>query len=113
MKTILKLLFTALIVLVLAEYMPGVQVQGWKSSLIVALVLAILRIFVRPIMVLLTLPITIFSLGLFLLVINAAIILLVDSLISGFHVDGFWWAFLFSILLSVLQSLFYAFIEEK
>jgi putative membrane protein len=61
---------------------------------------------VRPVLIVLTIPVTIFTLGLFLLVINAAIILLADWLVTGFTVDGFWWALLFSLILSVVNSIF-------
>jgi putative membrane protein len=71
----------------------------------VALVLAILNAIVKPILILLTLPLTILTLGLFLFVINAVIILLAGSFIDGFVVDGFWWALLFSLLLSIITSL--------
>jgi len=67
-------------------------------------VLSFLNVFLKPILVLLTLPFTIFTLGLFLLVINAGIILLTSSLVEGFHVDGFWWALLFSLILSLISS---------
>jgi putative membrane protein len=68
---------------------------------------------VKPLLVILTLPVTILTLGLFLLIINAIIILLADELINGFVVDGIWWALLFSLLLSFLQSLLYSLLKEK
>jgi putative membrane protein len=68
----------------------------------------VLNAIVKPLLVILTLPITIITLGLFLLVINAAIILLGDYFLEGFKVDGFWWALLFSILLSVVSSILYS-----
>lgn len=105
MKTLIKIFFTAVFVLILAHLLPGVHVSGFMSALIVALVLGLLNIFVRPLLVLLTLPATILTLGLFLLVINALIILLCDTLVKGFKVDSFWSALLFSIVLSLCQSL--------
>lgn len=113
MKTILKILLTALAVVILANILPGITVDGYVSAIIVAIVLGLLRIFVKPILVIFTLPITIVTLGLFLFVINAIIILLADKLIDGFHVAGFWYALLFSLLLSFFQSVLYSFIEEK
>jgi putative membrane protein len=67
---------------------------------------------VKPILVILTLPVTIITFGLFLLVINAAIILLASKLIDGFYVNGIWWALLFSLLLSFLQSILFSFLKE-
>ena len=112
MKLILRLLLTAVAVLILAYVLPGVEVAGYTSAIIVAVVLALLRLVVRPILVILTLPITIVTLGLFLLVINAIIILLADYFIDGFAVRNIWWALLFSLLLSFLQSVLYSFLKK-
>lgn len=105
MKTLINIFFTTVFVLILAHLLPGVSVNGWGSALLVALVLGLLNIFIKPILVLFTLPATIFTLGLFLLVINAIIIMLCDALVPGFGVEGFWWALLFSLILSFCQSL--------
>ena len=112
MKLILRLLLTAVAVLILAYVLPGVEVAGYTSAIIVAVVLALLRLVVRPILIILTLPITIVTLGLFLLVINAIIILLADYFIDGFAVRNIWWALLFSLLLSFLQSVLYSFLKK-
>jgi len=101
MKTFLKLILTALAVIVLANLLPGVTVDGYGTALIVAVVIAILNMFVRPLLIFFTLPATIVTLGLFMFVINAAIILLADNLVSGFAVSGFLVALIFSILLSI------------
>ena len=90
-----------------------VAVMGHKSALVLAIVLGILNLFVKPILIILTLPITIFTFGLFLFVINALIILLAAKFVNGFHVDGFWWALLFSLLLSVLTSFLYKRTTQK
>lgn len=105
MKTIIKIFFTTVFVLLLSYLLPGVSVAGWEVALLVALVLGLLNIFVKPILILFTLPATIFTLGLFLLVINAIIIMLCDALVPGFDVSSFWSALLFSIVLSLCQSL--------
>mgnify|MGYP003574979254 CR=1 FL=1 len=105
MKTLISIFFSTVFVLILAHIMPGIHVDGWATALIVALVLGLLNIFIKPILILFTLPATIFTLGLFLLVINAVIIMLCDELVPGFKVDGFWWALLFSLVLSFCQSL--------
>jgi putative membrane protein len=113
MRLIFQLLLTAVVVLVLAEVLPGVGVDTFTTSIIVAVVLALLNVLVKPILVFLTLPATIVTFGLFLLVINAVIILLVDWLIPGFAVDGFWWALLFSLLLTIAQSILFRLTEKK
>lgn len=112
MNLILKLLINAAAVFILAYVLEGVNVDGYIGALIVAVVLSILNLLVKPILVIFTLPATILTLGLFLLVINAIIILLADELISGFSVKNFWWAILFSILLSILQSILQSFLKE-
>lgn len=105
MKFFLKVLVTSLAVVVAAYLLPGVELQNFLSAVIVAFVLGLLNMLLKPILVLLTIPVTIFSFGLFLLVINAFIVLLTDSLVRGFEVQNFWWALLFSILLSVVSYL--------
>ncbi|MFD2517802.1 phage holin family protein [Salinimicrobium flavum] len=113
MTFILRILLTAVVVVFLAKFLPGVTVAGYLTAIIVALVLALLNFIVKPVLILLTLPVTILTLGLFLIVINAIIILLVDAFVSGFDVSGFWIALLFSVLLSIFQSLFYSIAEKK
>ncbi|WP_452599755.1 phage holin family protein [Pontimicrobium sp. MEBiC01747] len=112
MKLIIRLLLNAIAVVVLANVLKGVNVDSYTTAIIVAVVLSVLNLIVKPILVLLTLPITLVTLGLFLLVINALIILLADKLIDGFAVSNFWWAILFSILLSILQSIFHSFLKS-
>ena len=106
MNWIIRFLLNGLAVVLTAYLLPGVSVDGYGTALIVALVLSIANIIVKPILILFTIPITILTLGLFLLVINALIILLVDYLVDGFDVAGFWWALIFSLILSVFNSLF-------
>jgi putative membrane protein len=112
MNLIIRLLLTAIAVVVLAKFLPGVEVAGFTSAIIVAIVLALLNAILKPILIILTLPITILTLGLFLLVINACIILLADEFMNGFEVNGFWIALLFSLLLSFLQSLLYSLLNK-
>ena len=106
MKFIIKILYTAICVLVISSFLPGVHVDNLTVSVFVALVLAFLNAFCKPLLVIFTIPITILSLGLFLLVINAVIILFADYLIEGFEVKNFWWALLFSLILSFAVSFF-------
>ncbi len=110
MNLIIKIVITAILVMGIAHGIPGVHVVSFVTALIVAVVLGMLNIFIKPILVLLTLPATIFTLGLFLLVINAVIILLCANIVGGFRVDSFWTALLFSIILSFLQSIMYKFL---
>jgi len=112
MKLIIRLLLNAIAVVVLAKILNGVHVDSYTTAIIVAVVLSILNLIIKPILVILTLPITILTLGLFLLVVNALIILLADQLISGFRVDSIWIAILFSVLLSILQSLLHSILKE-
>ncbi|MGV3460063.1 MAG: phage holin family protein [Flavobacterium sp.] len=105
MKTLINIFFTTVFVLLIAHFMPGVRVDSFMSALLVALVLGLLNIFIKPVLVFFTLPATIFTLGLFLLVINAIIIIITDELVDGFAIAGFWRAFLFSLVLSLCQAL--------
>lgn len=112
MRLLFRILITAFIVVALANMLPGVAVQSYWTGIWVAIVLGLVNILVKPILILFTLPVTIFTFGLFLLVINAVLILLVTSLVGGFHVDGFWWALLFSVLLSLFQAILFSVFHE-
>ena len=113
MKTFLKILLTALAVIVLATVLPGVSVSGYLSAIIVAVVIALLNMVVKPLLIFFTLPATIVTFGLFLFVINAILILLADKLVGGFAVSGFFAALLFSILLSIFRSVLFSLLKEK
>ena len=106
MNFLVKLILSALAVAITSFLLPGVHVDNFLDALLVAAVLSLLNYIVKPVLVLLTIPITVFTLGLFLLVINAALILATDELIEGFAVDGFWWALLFSIVTTIINSAF-------
>ena len=108
-KFFINLAVDSLAVLLCAYLLPGVDVDGVVSAIIVALLLALLNQFVKPLLVLFTIPITLLTFGLFLLVINALIILLGDWLIDSFVVDGFWWALAFSLVLAFVKSLMHSF----
>lgn len=112
MNFILRLLLSAVAVVLLSYILPHVSVDGYVTAIIVAIVLSLLNFIVKPIMVILTLPITILTFGLFLLVINACIIMLADYFIDGFNVDGIGWAILFSLLLSFLQSILFSIFKK-
>ena len=106
MNFLTKLLLSAISVIIASYLLPGVIVESFWSALIVAAFLAILNVTLKPILIVLTIPITFITLGLFLLVINALMILLADQVIPGFRVEGFWWAIGFSLILSILTSVF-------
>ncbi len=107
MKFIIQLVISTLAVLISAYLLPGVHIRdnSFLTALVVAAVLSFLNNVVKPIMVLLTIPVTIISLGLFLLVINAGIIIITTKIVDGFTVDSFWWALLFSFILSIVTSI--------
>ncbi|MBS1638210.1 MAG: phage holin family protein [Bacteroidetes bacterium] len=107
MNFIIRLLISTAAVMLTALLLPGVQIEGnsFFTALLVAIVLAFLNAVVKPVLTILSLPITFFTLGLFLLVINAIIILLADKLVDGFHVKGFWSALFFSIILAIINSI--------
>jgi putative membrane protein len=103
-KFFAKTIATAVAVLFAAYILKGVQVDSTVTALIVALVLGLLNSFIKPILILLTIPITIFTLGLFLLVINICIVKLAAGLVDGFTVDGWFAALLFSLVVSFVSS---------
>ncbi|NNE02091.1 MAG: phage holin family protein [Eudoraea sp.] len=113
MKMILRILLSAVAVVILAKLLSGVFVDSYITAIIVAIVLSLLNFIVKPILVIFTLPVTILTLGLFLLIINAIIILLADSLVTGFEVRNIWWALLFSLLLSFFQSVLFSMFKES
>lgn len=103
MNFLIKTLITTVAVLITSYLLGGVTVDSFISALVVAFVLGVLNMILKPILILLTIPVTIMSLGLFLLVINAFIIQLAAYFVSGFQVNTFWWALIFSIILSVVS----------
>jgi putative membrane protein len=106
MNFLYRILITTVNVFILAAILPGIAIVNNNifTAVIVALVLAVLDAIVKPLLILLTLPATILTLGLFLFVINACIILLDAHFVHGFKVDGFWYALLFSVVLSFFNS---------
>ena len=106
MKFLTQIIVSALAVIVSSLILPGIHIEGVLTAVIVAAVLAFLNTILKPALILLTLPITIFTLGFFLLVINALIILLTAKLVPGFTVGGFWSALLFSLILTLITSIF-------
>jgi putative membrane protein len=107
MKFVLRILITAVVAFALSSVLPGIHIHTFWTAIVLSLVLAVLNFLLKPILIILTLPITILTFGLFLFVINALIVLLAGNFVAGFQVDGFGWALLFSLLLSLLTSLLY------
>jgi putative membrane protein len=105
MKIIIQLILGGAAVLISAFLLPGVHVSNFFIGVVIAASLVLLNLILKPLLIILTIPITILTLGLFLLAINAIIILIAASIIPGFYVDGFWWALLFSLILSLFNTL--------
>ena len=113
MNFIIRLLITAAVAYGLSMVLSGVHINDFTTAIVFSLVLAILNILVKPLLILLTIPVTIITLGLFLLVINAIIILLADYFMGGVKIDGFLWALIFSIILSVVSSALNSMLDKK
>ena len=113
MSFLIRLLLTTVLVVFLSNVLPGVTVDGYTSALWVAVVMGLLNTFLRPVLVFLTLPASMITLGLFLFVINAVIIMLSAYFVEGFTVDGFWYALLFSIILTFCQTLLNGVLQKR
>lgn len=106
MNLVVRWLVNALIVFGLAWALPGIHIETFWAAMLVAAVLALLNAFVQPLLIILTIPVTIITLGLFIFVINALIVLMAAAIVNSFSVENFWWALLFSILMAALNSAF-------
>ena len=113
MNFFIKLVLSTLSVLVASYVLPGAQVDGFFSAFIVALILAVFSATLKPLLIILTIPVTVFTLGFFLLVINALMIILADYFVPGFLVDGFWWALAFGIILAIVNGIFEGLSKKK
>lgn len=113
MRLLLVWVLNAIALLAVAYLYPGVQVQDWKAAAVAALVLGLVNTLVKPVLFILTLPVTIITLGLFLLVLNALLFWAVASLVTGFNVSGFWAALLGALLYSVIGWLLSFLIPDK
>lgn len=113
MPLLLKWLATAVAILIAGYFIPGVVVAGFWSALILAAVLGLLNISIKPLLIILTLPINILTLGLFTLIINALIIMLASTIVKGFEVGGFINALLFGIVLMIIQGVFELIFKDK
>lgn len=110
---LLRLLFNMLVIILAGRYLSFVHVDTWQTALVVLIVLTLLNISIKPILTILTIPITVITLGLFLFVINALMILLTDYLVTGFDVDGFWGALKLGLILSIANMLLNAVLKER
>lgn len=104
MNALITILLSTIAVFVTAHILPGIHVSGIGTALVVAVVLSIVNAFIRPLLLILTLPINILTLGLFTFVIIGGLVLLVSAIVPGFTVDGFWWAVAFAIVLAVING---------
>jgi putative membrane protein len=99
-----NLLITTISIFAVSYILPGVVIDTFVTALIVAVVMAVLNVTLKPLLILITIPITVLTLGLFLLVINVLVLYAADALIDGFHLAGFWWALAFSLLVSLVNG---------
>ncbi|MEP1140776.1 MAG: phage holin family protein, partial [Balneola sp.] len=90
-----------------SKVLPGVEIKNFWSAIVVAALLAVVNTFLNPILQIISLPVTILTLGLFALVINTLMIMLVDALVDGFKVKNFWWAFIFGIVMSLVSGILF------
>ncbi|MFI5345623.1 MAG: phage holin family protein [Elusimicrobiota bacterium] len=104
MKILVHVLLGGLAVFVAARILPGVTVDGFGTAVVVAVVLGLINATLRPLLLLLTLPLNILTLGLFTFVIIGGLVLLAAAMVPGFHVASFWWALAFALTLSVLNA---------
>ena len=104
MPWIIRVLISSFAIMRGAWLLPGISIEDYFTGILAAILLSVLNTFLRPLLILLTIPVTILTLGLFLLFINAFMIILVGDWIDGFTVDSFGWAFIFSLLLTFLNS---------
>ena len=103
MGFLLSWLISAIAIVITAYLLPGVRLSGFIAALFTALVLGLVNAVIKPLLILLTLPLNILTLGLFTLVINALLIMLTSALVPGFSVSSFWQALLFSLVLAVVN----------
>lgn len=108
MNFVIRILVTGAVAFGLSYILKGIHIDSYGTALIFALVLALINIFIRPLLVIFTIPLTIITFGLFLFVINALLVLLAAKFISGIQIDGFGWGLLFSLLLSLVTAVLFS-----
>jgi len=102
-----NLIVNTLSVFAVSYILSGVHVESFLTAIIVAVVMSVFNVTLKPFLILITIPVTLFSFGLFLLVINVLVLYAAAALIDGFDIDGFWWALLFSLLVSLVNSVLF------
>ena len=113
MRFVFRIVFVAVISFALSNVLGGIHVDTFWTAIVFSIVLAVLNIFVKPLLILFTLPATILTLGLFLFIINAIVVGLASGFVNGFRIDNFGWTLLFSLILSLLTSIFDKETEKK
>lgn len=113
MNFLLRILITALVAFGLAHFLNGIHVDTFWTALIFALILAVLNVFVKPVLIILTLPLTIITLGLFLFVVNTLVVLLASRFVRGFSIDNFWWGLIFALLLALITSVVFKEMDKE
>lgn len=112
MRILLHILISSLAVFVTAQILPGIHLASFGTAVVVAIVMGIINTIIRPILLILTLPINILTLGLFTFVILGALVLLVSAIVPGFHVDSFWWAIAFALVCALINAFLNALSSE-
>lgn len=105
---LLNIIISSVAIFVTAHILPGVKIDSFGTAVVVAVVLGLINAFIRPLLLIITLPINILTLGLFTLVIIALLVMLTSYLVPGFHVNGFWWAMAFGIVLAIINSFLFS-----
>lgn len=104
---LVNLLINTISIFAVSYILSGIQIDSFMTALIVAVVMAVLNVTLKPLLILITIPLTVITFGLFLLVVNVLVLYAADALIGGFHIAGFWWALAFSILVSLVNSILF------
>ncbi len=104
---LLNLIVNTLSIFAVSYILPGVHVDSFLTAIIVAVVLSVFNVTLKPLLIIITIPITLLTFGLFLLVVNVLVLYAAAALIDGFTIDGFWWAVLFSVLVSLVNSIMF------
>ncbi len=113
MKLLINWLLNGLAVVVSAYILPGVTVDGYLAALTAAIILSVINLLIKPILIFLTLPLTILTFGLFTFIINALLVLLTASIVPGFKVESFFWALVFSLVLAIVNSTLHQISKNK
>jgi putative membrane protein len=103
-----NLLINTISIFAVSYILSGIQIDSFITALIVAVVMAVLNVTLKPLLIVITIPLTVITFGLFLLVVNVLVLYAADALIDGFHIAGFWWALAFSLLVSLVNSILFS-----